>query len=46
MERTRGRVPIGSGTHYDLLELFAEAGMIRPARVEGRRRSYLITHKG
>lgn len=45
-ERTGGRVRIGSGTLYDLLELFVKEGMIRETRVEGRRRSYLITEKG
>lgn len=45
-EMTGGRVRIGSGTLYDLLELFVEEGMIRQTRVEGRRRSYLITPKG
>ena len=44
--KTGGRVRIGSGTLYDLLELFVEEGMICQTRVEGRRRSYLITHKG
>lgn len=45
-EMTGGRVRIGSGTLYDLLELFVEEGMIRQTRVEGRRRIYLITDKG
>ena len=43
---TGGRVSIGSGTLYDLLEQFAAEGMIRETRAEGRRRSYLITEKG
>jgi len=43
---TEGRVHIGSGTLYDLLEQFSQAGMIRETRVEGRRRSYLLTEKG
>ncbi len=43
---TGGRVHVGSGTLYNLLEQFAEAGMIRETRVEGRRRSYLLTEKG
>lgn len=45
-EMTGGRVRIGSGTLYDLLELFVQEGMIRETRVEGRRRSYFITDKG
>ena len=43
---TGGRVNVGSGTLYNLLEQFAQAGMIRATRVEGRRRSYLLTDKG
>lgn len=43
---TQGRVNVGSGTLYNLLEQFAQAGMIRATRVEGRRRSYLLTDKG
>lgn len=45
-EMTGGRVTVGSGTLYNLLEQFADAEMIRETRVEGRRRSYLITEKG
>ena len=43
---TDGRVKVGSGTLYHLLEQFSEADMIRETKVEGRRRSYLITEKG
>ena len=43
---TGGRVTIGSGTLYTLLEQFLEAGMIRETRVQGRRRSYILTEKG
>lgn len=43
---TAGRVSIGSGTLYDLLEQFASEGMIRETKSEGRRRSYIITEKG
>ena len=43
---TGGRVGVGSGTLYNLLEQFLEAGVIRETRVEGRRRSYLLTEKG
>lgn len=50
MERVRtmtaGRVAVGPGTLYNLLESFTGAGMIRETRVEGRRRSYLITNSG
>lgn len=44
--RTEGRVTIGSGTLYDLLELFVKEEMIRETKTEGRRRSYRITEKG
>lgn len=43
---TNQRVKIGSGTLYTLLEQFLEAEMIRETKVEGRRRSYILTHKG
>ena len=43
---TAGRVSIGSGTLYDLLEQFVAGGMIRETKAEGRRRSYIITEKG
>ena len=43
---TAGRVSVGSGTLYNLLEQFLAEGFIRETKVEGRRRSYLITEKG
>ena len=43
---TAGRVNVGSGTLYNLLEQFQREGMIRETRVEGRRRSYILTSKG
>lgn len=50
MERVRqmtaGRVAVGPGTLYNLLESFVQAGMIVETKVEGRRRSYQITAKG
>ena len=43
---TAGRVNVGSGTLYNLLEQFQESGMIRLTKAEGRRRSYILTEKG
>ncbi len=43
---TDRRVSIGSGTLYTLLDQFLEVGMIRETKVEGRRRSYILTEKG
>lgn len=43
---TDGRVNVGSGTLYNLLEQFLDAGMIRQTKAEGRRRSYILTDKG
>lgn len=43
---TDGRVSIGPGTLYNLLEQFQTAGMIRETKVEGRRKSYILTAKG
>ena len=45
-EVTQGRVTVGPGTLYNLLEQFLAAGYIRETKVEGRRRSYLITEAG
>ena len=43
---TNGRVVIGPGTLYSLLESFLSEGFIRETKVEGRKRSYLITPQG
>lgn len=43
---THGRVSVGPGTLYNLLDSFQQAGMIRETAVAGRKRSYLITNKG
>ena len=43
---TAGRVKVGPGTLYNLLEQFADADFIRQTKVEGRRRSYILTDKG
>jgi DNA-binding PadR family transcriptional regulator len=45
-EMTGGRVQIGPGTLYSLLERFQEAYMIKQTKVEGRKRSYRITQNG
>ena len=43
---TNQRVNVGSGTLYTLLEQFLDTEMIRETKVEGRRRSYILTDKG
>ena len=43
---TGGRVTVGPGTLYILLDSFLRAGMIVETRVEGRKRSYRITEAG
>lgn len=43
---TDGRVSVGPGTLYNLLEQFCGAGVIRWTKTEGRRRSYVLTDKG
>lgn len=43
---TEGRVNVGSGTLYNLLEQFLKEGIIRETKVEGRKRSYILTEKG
>ena len=45
-EMTEGRVVIGPGTLYSLLESFQQECFIRETKVEGRRRSYRITPRG
>ena len=45
-QMTRDRVVIGPGTLYSLLESFLSEGFIRETKVEGRKRSYLITPQG
>ena len=43
---TDQRVNVGSGTLYTLLEQFLDAELILETKVEGRRRSYILTEKG
>ena len=43
---TENRVRVGSGTLYNLREQFLDAGIIRETKIEGRRRSYILTEKG
>ena len=43
---TEGRVAVGSGTLYNLLEQFSDEGIIAETKTEGRRRSYILTQKG
>ena len=45
-QMTDGRVKVGSGTLYNLLEQFLDSGMIIQTKAEGRRRSYVLTEKG
>ena len=43
---TQGRVTVWPGTLYNVLDSFLQAEMIAETKVEGRKRSYLITPKG
>lgn len=45
-QMTGGRVRVGSGTLYHLLEQFLLAEVIEETKTEGRRRSYILTPKG
>lgn len=45
-EMTEGRVTVGSGTLYNLLEEFLSCRMIEESRAEGRKRYYVLTDKG
>ena len=46
LNMTQGRVAIGPGTLYTLLDNFLKVGFINQTRVEGRKRSYIITDLG
>ncbi len=45
-EMTGGRISVGPGTLYNLLEQLVDCGMIRQTKAEGRKRSYIITDSG
>lgn len=45
-ELTGGRVLIGPGTLYTLLDNFVKEGYIVETKVENRRKSYIITEDG
>lgn len=45
-QMTNGRVKVGSGTLYNLLEQFLESEMITETKVEGRKRCYILAPKG
>lgn len=43
---TKQRVSLGPGTLYALLAQFVEEGLIKETKVEGRKKSYIITQDG
>ena len=43
---TNGRIILGPGTLYNLLEQFVYEEIITETKVVGRRRSYILTDKG
>ena len=43
---TDGRVKVGPGTLYNLLEQFMDEGIIKLMKIQGKKRSYVITDKG
>lgn len=43
---TCGRVNIGPGTLYNLIEQFSQEGLITETATYGRRKSYILTDKG
>ena len=43
---SNGRISVGPGTLYTLLDKFLKAYMIAETKVEGRRKSYIITNSG
>ena len=45
-KQTRGRVQLGPGTLYTILNKFQEVGFLREVSVEGRKRTYALTEEG
>ena len=45
-ERTAGRVSVGAGTLYALLDRFEQDGLIQRTRMEDKRKYYRITEEG
>ena len=45
-KKTRGRVKLGPGTLYTLLNKFQDEALIEEIDVEGRERTYRLTAKG
>lgn len=45
-KKTRGRVKLGPGTLYTLLNKFQDETLIEEIEVEGRKRTYRLTTKG
>lgn len=45
-EISGGRIKVGPGTSYALLDKFLKEGVIKETKVEGRKRSYVITEYG
>ena len=43
---TEGRIAIGPGTLYNLLEQFMSSGYIRETSAEGRKKNYILTESG
>ena len=43
---TNNRIQLGPGTLYAILAQFEEEGIIRQTKIEGRKRSYIITNIG
>ena len=45
-KKTRGRVKLGPGTLYTMLNKFQDEALIEEIDVEGRKRTYRLTAKG
>ena len=46
LELTEGRVAVGAGTLYALLDRFERDGLIRQSRIEEKRKYYRLTGEG
>ena len=46
MELTQGRIKIGPGTLYNLLDQFLKADIIKEIPSDSKKRNYILTEKG
>lgn len=45
-QKTKGRIQMGPGTLYTILAKFQSEGLLEETEIQGRKRTYRITHRG